>query len=76
MTLVPREAQNLAQSRFSSIMIPFSMFLLDYDKGKVKYLPLYGRVRKVTILIGGHFQSEMLLLERAEKKNLVGTHFC
>ena len=57
-------------------MIPFSMFLLDYDKGKVKYLPLYGRVRKVTILIGGHFQSEMLLLERAEKKNLVGTHFC
>ena len=57
-------------------MIPFSMFLLDYDKGKVKYLPLYRRVRKVTILIGGHFQSEMLLLERAEKKNLVGTHFC
>ena len=44
-------------------MIPFSMFLLDYDKGKVKYLPLYGRVSKVTILIGRHFQSEMLLLE-------------
>ena len=75
MTLVQREAQKLAQSRFSCIMIPFSMFLLDYDKGKVKYLPLYGRVSKVTILIGRHFQSEMLLLERAAKTTWLGHIF-
>ena len=60
MTLLPREAQNLLHSRFSCMLIPFLMFSLDSDKGKVKYSPLYGRGSKVTILLGHHFQSEML----------------
>ena len=42
------------------MLSPFLMFLLDSDQGKVKYLPLYGRGSKVTILVGRHFQSEML----------------
>ena len=42
------------------MLIPFLMFLLDIDQGKVKYSPLYGRGSKVTILVGRHFQSEML----------------
>ena len=49
MSLLPREAQNLLHSRFSCMLIPFSMFSLDYDEGKVKYSPLYGRGSKVTI---------------------------
>ena len=36
MSLLPREAQNLLHSRFSCMLIPFSMFSLDYDEGKVK----------------------------------------
>ena len=85
MTLLPREAQNLLHSRFSCMLIPFLMFSLDSDQGKVKYSPLYGRGRKVTILLGRHFQSEMLPIaifnqnlpiERSSEKNLVGTHFC
>ena len=43
MILVPREAQNLSQSMFSCMLIPFSMFLLDSDEGKVKYSPLSGK---------------------------------
>ena len=58
------------------MLIPFSMFSLDYDEGKVKYSPLYGRESKVTFSVGRHFQSEMLPIERSSKKNLVGTHFC
>ena len=54
-----------AQSRFFRMLIPLSMFLLDSDKGKVKYSPLYGRGSKVTILVGRHFQSGMLPFERA-----------
>ena len=50
------------------MLIPFSMFSLDYDEGKVKYLPLYIRARKVTILAGRHFQSGILPMERASKK--------
>ena len=50
------------------MLIPFSMFLLDYEQGKVKYSPLYGRESKVTILVGRHFQSGMLPMERACKK--------
>ena len=42
------------------MLIPFLMFSLDSDQGKLKYSPLYGRRRKVTILVGHHFQSEML----------------
>ena len=42
------------------MLIPFVMFSLDSDQGKVKYSPLYGRGRKMTILVGRHFQSEML----------------
>ena len=60
MNLLPREAQNLLHSRFSCMLIPFLMFSLDFDQGKVKYSPLYGRGSKVTILLGRHFQSEML----------------
>ena len=55
MSLLPTEAQNLLHSRFSYMLIPFSMFSLDYDEGKVKYLPLHGRGGKVTILVGRHF---------------------
>ena len=42
------------------MLILFLMFLIDSDQGKVKYSPLYGRASKVTILVGRHFQSEML----------------
>ena len=42
------------------MLIPFLMFSLDSDQGKVKYSPLYGQESKVTILVGCHFQSEML----------------
>ena len=42
------------------MLIPFLMFSLDSDQGKLKYSPLYGRGRKVTILLGHHIQSEML----------------
>ena len=47
---------------------PFSMFLLNYDEGKVKYSPLYGRGSRVTILVGRHFQSGMLPMERSSKQ--------
>ena len=68
MSLLQREAQNLLHSRFSCMLIPFSMFSLNYDEDKVKYSPLYGRGSKVTILVGRHFLSEMLPLEKASKK--------
>ena len=42
------------------MLIPFLMFSLDSDQGKVKYSPLDERGSKVTILVGRHFQSEML----------------
>ena len=50
------------------MLIPFLMFSLDSDQGKVKYSPLYGRRSKVTIVIGRHFQSEMFPIERSSKK--------
>ena len=50
------------------MLILFSMFSLDHDKGKLKYSPLYGGRSKVTILVGRHFQSGMLPMERASKK--------
>ena len=68
MSLLPREAQNLLHSRFSYMLIPFSIISLDYDKGKVKYSPLYGRGSKVTIFVGRHFQSGRLPMERSSKK--------
>ena len=68
MIRVPQKAHNLSQSIFSCMLIPFSMFLLNLDEGKVKYSPLYARESKVTILVGRHFQSEMLPSERASKK--------
>ena len=68
MSLLRREEQNLLYSRFSCILVPFSMFSLDYDEGKVKYSPLYGRGSKVTILIGRHFQSGVLPMVIASKK--------
>ena len=42
------------------MLIPFLMFSLDSDQGKVKYSPLYGRGSKVMILVVRHFRSEML----------------
>ena len=68
MSLLPREAQNLLHTRCSCMLIPFSMFSLDYDEGKVKYSPLYGRGRKVTIFVGRHFQSGMLPMKRASEE--------
>ena len=50
------------------MLIPFSMYLLDSDQGKVKYLPPYGREKKLTIMVGRHFKSGMLSIERASKK--------
>ena len=50
------------------MLMPFLMFSLDSDKGKVKYSPLYGWGSKVAILVGRHFQSEMLPIERSWKK--------
>ena len=50
------------------MLIPFSMFSRDSDQGKVKYLPLYGRGSNVTILLGRHFQSALLPIERASEK--------
>ena len=58
-------AQNLSQSRFSCMLIPFSMDLLDCDEGIVQYSPLYGQGSKVTILVG---QSRILLLKERPKK--------
>ena len=54
------------------MLIPFLMFLLASDEGKVKYSPLYGRGSKVTILVGRYFQSGMLAFERASKKTWLG----
>ena len=68
MSLLKIEAQNLLHSRFSGMLIPFSMFSLDYDEAKVKNSPLYGQGSKATILVGHHFQSGMLPMERASKK--------
>ena len=68
MRLLPREATNLLHSRFACMLISFSIFSIDYDEGKVKYSPLYGRGSKVTILVGRQFQSGMLPMERASKK--------
>ena len=50
------------------MLIPISMFSLDYDESKVKYSPLYGRGSKVTILVGRYFQSAMLPMQRGSKK--------
>ena len=68
MSVLPREAQYLLHSRFSCILTPFLMFSLDYDECKDKYSPLYERGSKVTILVGRHFLSGMLPMERASKK--------
>ena len=57
------------------MLIPFLMFLLASDEGKVKYSPLYGRGSKVTILVGRYFQSGMLAFERASKKTWLGHIF-
>ena len=58
------------------MLIPFLMFFLrDSDQSKVKYSPLYRRGSKVTILVGRHFQSEMLPIERASKKTKLGHIF-
>ena len=59
MSLLLREGQDLLHSSFSCILIPFLMFPLDSDRGKVKYSPLYGRGSQVTILLSRHFQTKM-----------------
>ena len=48
MSLLPREAQNLLHSSFSCTLIPFSMFSLDYDKGKVDY-PMERALEKTVV---------------------------
>ena len=68
MSLLPREAQNLLHSRFSCMLIAFSMFSYDYDEGKVKYSPLYGRGSKVTILVGRIFNQECCQWKEHPKK--------
>ena len=68
MSLLPREALNLLHSRFSCMVIAFSMFSSDSDKGKVKYSPLYGRGSKVTILVGRHFNQECCQSKERPKK--------
>ena len=50
------------------MLIPFSMFSLDSDQGKVKYSPLYGRGSKVTILVGRHFNQECCQSKERPKK--------
>ena len=40
MILVPREAQNLLQTRFFCMLIPFSMFLYESGEGKAPNSPL------------------------------------
>ena len=50
------------------MLIPFLMFLLASDEGKVKYSPLYGRGSKVTILVGRYFQSGMLAWTKERPK--------
>ena len=57
------------------MLIPFLMFLLVSDEGKVKYSHLYGRGSKVTIFVGRYFQSGMLAFERASKKTSLGHIF-
>ena len=76
MSLLPREAQNLLESRFSCMLIPFSMFSLDYDEGKVKYSPLYARGSKVTIFGRSPFSKRNFANGTSVQKNVIGTHFC
>ena len=75
MRLLQREAQNLLHSRFSCMLILFSVFLRDSDERKVNYSQLYKRGRKVTIFVGRHFLSGMLPIERASKKTWFGHMF-
>ena len=51
------------------MLIPFSMFLLASDEGKVKYSPLYGRGSKVTILVGRIFNQECCHSKERPKKH-------
>ena len=51
------------------MLIPFLMFLLDSNHRKVKYPSLNGRGSSVTILVGRHFQSEMLPIAIFNQKN-------
>ena len=73
MSLLPREGQNILHSRFSCMLIPFSMCSLDYDEGKVKYSPLYGRGSKVKMLVAPNFQSGMFPMEIASEKRKYDT---
>ena len=75
MSLLPREAQNLLHSRFSCMLIPFSMFSLDYDEGKVKYSPLYGRESKSDDFGRSPFSIRNVANGKSIQKNVVGTLF-
>ena len=75
MSLLPREALNLLHSIFSCMLIPFSMFSRDSDQGKVKYLPLYGRGSKVSILVSRHFNPECCQSKERPKKRSWDTFF-
>ena len=75
MILVPREAQNLLQTRFFYMLISFSMCLFESGERKAPNPPLEGRGNKVTILLGRHFHLGMLPFERASKKTWLGHIF-
>ena len=50
------------------MLIPFLMFSLDTDQGKVKYSPLYVRGSKVTILVGFIFNQKRCQSKDRPKK--------
>ena len=78
MSLLPREAQNLLHSRFSCMLIPFSMFSLDYDKWqstKIVLTPIW--TGKQSDDFGrSPFSIRNVANEKSVQKNVVGTHFC
>ena len=75
MTLVPREAQNLAQGRFPRMLIQFSMFLLMSAEGKIKYSPLYGGEQSDDFG-RSPFSIRNVAVGKSVQKNFVGTYFC
>ena len=76
MGLLPREAQNLLHSRFSCMKIPFSMFSLDYDEGKVKIVTPIWTGKQSDDFGRSPFSIRNVANGKSIQKNVVGTHFC
>ena len=76
MILVPREAQNLLQTRFSCMLVPFSMFLFDSGEGKVLNSPLYEDGKQSDDFGRSSFSLRNVAVQKRVQENLVGTHFC